>query len=93
MAHRMLKNAGVAPPWIEADKDVRALLAERDRLVLRATGLPASGRTRARHELVRIVDAANRAIARVNVEAPTNRQHRRPLDLEAELRRLDGVGQ
>jgi hypothetical protein len=93
MAHRMLKNAGVAPPWIEADKDVRELLAERDRLLARAAGLPPSGRTRARNELVRIVDAANQAIARVNVEAPTNRQHRRPLDLDAELRRLYGVGQ
>jgi hypothetical protein len=93
MAHRMLRNAGVAPPWIEADKDVRARLAERDRLLAWAAGLPASGRAGARAEMVRIVDAANRAIARVNLDAPTDRQHRRPLDLETELRRLDGIGQ
>ena len=28
MAHRMLKNAGVAPPWIESDKEARRLLAD-----------------------------------------------------------------
>ena len=39
--------------------------------------------------MARIVDAANRAIARVNAEAPTLRQHRRPLDLAAELERLE----
>jgi hypothetical protein len=26
MAHRMLRNAGMAPPWIESDKEVRRLL-------------------------------------------------------------------
>ena len=91
MAHRMLKNAGVAPLWIEADKDVRARLAERDRLLARAAGLSGLGRARARTEMVRIVDAANRAIARVNVEAPTDRQHRLSLDLEAELGRLESA--
>jgi hypothetical protein len=40
----------------------------------------------------RIVDAANRAITRVNVEAPTTRQHRRSLDLDAELDRLEQAG-
>jgi hypothetical protein len=34
------------------------------------------------------VDDTNRAILRVNIEAPTDRQHRRPLDLEIELARL-----
>lgn len=33
-----------------------------------------------------------RAIARVNAEAPTVRQHRRPLDLVAELDRLERAG-
>lgn len=91
MAHRMLKNAGVAPPWIEADKVVRERLAELERLLSRAvTGSPIY-RRRARVELVGIVEAANRAIARLNAEAPTDRQHRRPLDLDVELRRFDGA--
>jgi Domain of unknown function (DUF1992) len=89
MAHRMLRNAGAAPPWIESDKAVRALLDERDRLLARAPHLTESGRARARTELARIVAAANRAIERVNAEAPTYRQHRRLLVLASELDRLD----
>jgi hypothetical protein len=89
LAHRMLRNAGAAPPWIESDKAVRALLDERDRLVARAPRLGEAGRVRAREELARIVDAANRAIERVNAEAPTHRQHRRPLDVGAEWERLE----
>jgi hypothetical protein len=89
MAHRILRNAGVAPPWIEADKEVRALLAERDRLLDRAPGLSTSARLRARDRLADIVVAANRAILRVNAEAPTDRQHRRPLESDVELARLE----
>jgi hypothetical protein len=80
MAHRMLKNAGVAPPWIESDKEVRRLLAELDRLLERAPGLSVSGRERLRREHAAMVVNVNRAIARVNAEAPTDRQHRRPID-------------
>jgi hypothetical protein len=36
LAHRILRNAGLAPAWIEADKSARALLDERDRLLARA---------------------------------------------------------
>jgi hypothetical protein len=89
LAHRMLRNAGAAPPWIESDKAARASLDERDRLLARAARLGPNGLARARDEMARIVDAANRAIARVNAEAPTLRQHRRPLDLAAELDRLE----
>jgi hypothetical protein len=92
LAHRMLRNAGAAPPWIESDKAARALLDERDRLLERAARTSPTGLSRARDEMVRIVEAANRAIARVNVEAPTSRQHRRPLDLDVELDRLDRAG-
>jgi hypothetical protein len=89
MAHRMLKNAGVAPPWIEADKVVRERSAELERLLDRAAIASPIYRRRARTELVGIVEAANRAIARLNAEAPTDRQHRRPLDLATELDRFD----
>lgn len=92
LAHRMLRNAGAAPPWIESDKAVRALLDERDRLLVRAARLNPLGLARARGELARLVDAANRAIARVNAEAPTDRQHRRPLDPAVELDRLERAG-
>jgi hypothetical protein len=89
LAYRMLRNANAAPPWIESDKAVRALLDERDRLFVGAARRSAQANARARVELVRIVEDVNRAIERVNAEAPTDRQHRRPLDLTVELDRLE----
>ena len=91
MAHRILRNAGVAPPWIESDKEVRRLLAQRDALVARPRRTSTAGRERERSELATLVGEINRAIARVNAEAPTVRQHRRLLDLDAELARLDAA--
>lgn len=89
MAHRLLKNAGVAPPWIEADKAARALLDERDRLLARAPRLSPLARSGARTEFTRLVEATNRAIVRVNIEAPTDRQQRRLLDPDVELARFE----
>jgi hypothetical protein len=89
LGFRVLRNGGVAPPWIEADKEVRALLGDRDALLARAVGAGESARPRLRRELEGIVAAANRAIERLNSEAPTDRQNRRLLDLDAELARLD----
>ena len=91
LAFHVLKNAGVAPPWIEADKEVRALLARRDVLVDRAGRSSIPGRQRDRAELERVVAEANAAIARVNAEAPTDAQHRRPLRLADELARYDAA--
>jgi Domain of unknown function (DUF1992) len=89
MAHRMLRNAGVAPAWIEADKIARERLLEIDHLHERASTMSPLRRSRARAELETIVAAANRAIARVNAEAPTDRQHRRFIELANELERFD----
>jgi hypothetical protein len=88
---RMLRNAGVAPPWIEADKEVRALFTDRDALLNRARGAGSLARPRLRRELEGIVLEVNRAIERLNAEAPTDRQHRRPLDLGEELARLEAA--
>ena len=38
MAHRMLKNAGVAPPWIESDKEARRRLEALERLLVARRG-------------------------------------------------------
>jgi hypothetical protein len=95
LAHRMLRNAEAAPPWIESDKEARRLMTALDGLVDRARTISVRGRRRARIEAASLVEAANLAIARVNAEAPTDRQHRRPLDpaLEAErLERAFGAG-
>ena len=88
LAYRMLKGSNFAPPWIETDKEVRSLLAERDSLVTRARRSSVIGRRRNEAELRRIVKTANDAIFRLNHQAPTLRQHRLPLDLEAELAAL-----
>jgi hypothetical protein len=92
MAYRMLKDAGVAPPWIEADKAVRELLDRKERQLEAAARVSAFGWPRARAAYAALVDEANAAIARVNAEAPTDRQHRRPLDRDAELAAFDRRG-
>ena len=93
LGFRVLRNAGVAPPWIAADKEVRDLLAERDVLLARAPAVRTSplARARVRRAFERVVVEANRAIERLNAEAPTDRQHRRPRDLETELARLEAA--
>jgi DnaJ homolog subfamily C member 28 len=88
LAYRMLKGSKFAPPWIETDKEIRGLLAERDAILERARRASVIGRSRDRTDLRSVVDAANRAITRLNHEAPTYRQHRRLLDVEAELEAL-----
>ena len=46
LAYRMLKGASFAPPWIETDKVVRALLARRDEILARAPRSSAIARPR-----------------------------------------------
>ena len=89
-AFRILRNAGAAPPGIEADKEVRALLARRDAIFERAPRSRSPlARRRDREELERVVREHGRAVTRLNAEAPTLRQHRAPLDLDAELAALE----
>jgi hypothetical protein len=89
MAHWMLRNAGAAPPWIESDKEARRLLAEIETRLERAPRVSSLSRDRVRRDFAALVRDANRAIERVNAEAPTERQHRRPLDPTAEAARLE----
>jgi hypothetical protein len=92
LAYHVLKNSGVAPPWIESDKEVRRLLEQRDAILARAATGPApssSARRRDRAALEDLVTRINLAIARVNAEAPTDRQHRRPQAVASELARYD----
>jgi hypothetical protein len=92
LAFHVLKNAGVAPPWIEADKEVRELLGRRDAILARAASGPAPSafvRCRDRAVLEELVPRVNASIARVNAQAPTERQQRRPLVLADELARYD----
>jgi len=93
LAFKMLKDAGYAPPWIEADKEVRALLERRDAILSRVRGNPptALGRERDRERIERLVRDANAAISRLNSEAPSTRQHRRQLVLADELAAYDAA--
>jgi hypothetical protein len=94
LAFHVLKNAGYAPPWIEADKEVRELLARRDALLDRASkAAPPSeiGRRRDIESLQKLVKEANAAIARLNSEAPSYRQQRRPLKLPEEIARYEAA--
>ena len=50
MAHRMLKNAGIAPPWIESDKEARRLLAMLWAMLERAPRASMLARDRVRRE-------------------------------------------
>jgi hypothetical protein len=85
LAHHVLRNAKMVPPWIATDREVRELLERRDAILRRAPRSSMIGRERDRRDLTAVVEAANRAITILNSEAPTDRQHRRPLNLEREL--------
>ena len=92
LAHRMLRNAGAAPPWVEADKEVRARMAELDALVARWPRAEPAVRPRLRRQIADLVRAINLAVERLNAEAPTDRQHRRLLDLDDVLRGAEDPG-
>ena len=87
----ILRNARIAPPWIEADREVRRLRDERARLLVRARRASPLMRRRYGEEMTELVEAHNRSVEQVNTQAPTYRQHRRRLDVREEIRRLDDV--
>ena len=88
LAFHVLRNAGVAPPWIEADKELRRLLEQRDALLRRATGANSLAATVYRRRLGELVASANRAITTINLDGPPS-AHRRPLDASAEAAELE----
>jgi len=88
LAHHVLRNAGIAPAWIEADKVVRSLATSIDAAVLQAARATPAARARVRARIEALADAHDRAIARLASLAPTSRQHRRVIDREALWRRL-----
>ncbi len=92
LAFHLLKNAGVAPPWIEADKEVRGLMGRLEAILDRAAdGPPPSsfGRRRDREAIEDLVTRVNAAVGRLNAEAPTYSQQRAPLAPAAVLARYD----
>lgn len=99
LANHVLHNAGVAPPWIEADKQVRGLRHAMEALISRASRAPAVASTRLQRELEALADAHDDAVSRLGSLAPSSQQHRRPLDrmalqsrLKDALARSEGTG-
>lgn len=91
LAYHLLRGAGVAPPWIEADKEVRALEEDIGRLLDRAMSTSRGARDRLGGQLDELIDQHDRAVARLASLAPSPRLQRRPLD-RGELRARLGTG-
>jgi hypothetical protein len=87
--HAVLRNAGVAPPWIEADKEARRLLAERDRLLGVASRTSPGGGASLRARYVALLDQLDAVLLRLETEAPGPAQQRRRPDRGAELARFE----
>ena len=93
LAFSMLRNAGMSPPWIEADKECRRIRAQRDVLLQRARDATVVSQGWYRSRLSELVAAHERAVRSLNASAPSDRLHRRPLVLAAEMAVLDRIFQ
>lgn len=91
LAFHLLKNAGVAPPWIETDKEVRRLRAQAETLLRRAHHASLPIRANLRRQLDETVTAHDDTVRRLNLEAPTIRNHRRAIGRDAALALLDAA--
>jgi len=93
--HAILRNAGVAPSWIETDREARRLLTERDRLLDVAGRGSAAGAASLRARFAAVLDQLDRVLLRLEIEAPTPAQQRPRIDRASELaafdRALEGV--
>ena len=87
-ANRVLRNAGAAPPWIEADKEVRRRLEAIEAVFVLASRSTVVARERLERELDELADAHDEAVTRLEVIAPTARQQRTRLDREVLRERL-----
>ncbi len=91
LAFSMLRNAGMAPPWIEADKECRRIRAERDALHERARDASPVSHSWYRRRLRELVAAHAQAVESLNAAAPNERLHRRPLVLSIEMEALERI--
>lgn len=91
LAFHLLRNAGVAPPWIETDKEARRLRDVHDALLRRAWLAPLPIRATLRRELEQTVADHDATVRRLNSEAPSVRNHRRLIGRETALAALDAA--
>jgi hypothetical protein len=88
LAHHLLHNAGLAPAWIETDKEVRAARARIETLIARAARSRHSAGPRLERELETLMDEHDVAARRLEGLAPTPRQQRARLERVALRARL-----
>jgi hypothetical protein len=91
LAFHVLRNAGVAPPWIETDKEARRLRDAYDALLRRAWLAPLPIRATLRREVEQVVADHDSTVRRLDSEAPSVRNHRRPIGRERALAALDAA--
>ncbi|HSE32788.1 MAG TPA: DUF1992 domain-containing protein [Pyrinomonadaceae bacterium] len=95
-AHRLLRNAGFGPAWIEDRKDIETNLALARTTLLRARDLyhneiPGGARwQRAVREFRETVAELNQRIRMYNLKAPGIVFHRKVFDADAWIRELEG---
>ena len=82
MAHRLLRNNGFAPVWIEEAKDLQQAIEESEQELVRDRAV-AKYRERAA--------ALNRRILAHNLKTPSDAFHMRAIDPEIAIRRLKGA--
>jgi hypothetical protein len=90
VVHRLLRNAGFAPAWIEERKDIDASLAEGQTKLTRAwslfreDGKSPSGTEWARsaREFRQLVEELNQRIRIYNLKAPSTAFHRHHIEVE-----------
>jgi hypothetical protein len=91
-AHRLLRNAGFAPAWIEERKDIDASFQRARETLRRACKLyrrPGDKQDhdwqRAQKEFRECVEALNQRIRIYNLKAPATTFHRKIIDADREL--------
>ncbi len=86
MAHHLLRVNGFAPPWIEESKEIDVLV-QRWRVDLKEARLRHAALDTLRMQATEL----NRRILTFNLKSPSARFHKRPIDIEAELRAAQSV--
>lgn len=94
--HRLLRNAGFAPAWIEERKDIDAEFQRAYVILCRAKALYCANRDespnrewqRAVREFRECVDELNQRIRIYNLKAPATAFHRKVIDADELLREL-----
>jgi len=91
LAYHLLRNAGVTPPWIEADKEARRLRDAYEALLARAVRAPLPIRATLRRQVEQAAADHDATVRRLNIEAPSVRHHRPLIGRHAALAALDAA--